>query len=143
METNNSQFDMDLHMLFDDLSAFNDFVNKVRFDATIRPIDIMLSDIGVFTSVMYKMPNRLKFEGRFSGPIEHFSVENFKAMFGKMSRIEGSLTMHPLDFNNGYHTLNVKQLRTTYDDLVNFYIPSSSKTIPMPKSLMPMGFSSS
>ena len=43
--------------------------------------------------------------------------------------------MHPLDFNNGYHTLNIKKMNFTYDDLANFYIPSSSKTIPMPESL--------
>lgn len=139
METNNSQFDMDLHMLYDDVSAFKDFVNKVTFDATIRPMDIMLSDIGFFTSVMYKMPNRLTFEGRFSGPIEHFRVDDFKTSFGKMSSIEGSISMHPLNFYDGYHTLSIKRLRTTYDDLVDFYIPSKTQTIPMPKSLEPMG----
>ena len=38
METNNSQFDMDLHMLYDDYSAFKDFVNKVTFDASIAAL---------------------------------------------------------------------------------------------------------
>ena len=135
METNNSLFDMDLHMLYDDYSAFKDFVNKVEFDATIRPTDILLSDIGVFTRVMYKMPDRLQFEGRFTGPIEHFRVDDFKANFGKSTMIEGSISMHPLDFENGYHTLNIKNMHFTYDDLVNFYIPSSTKTIPLPESL--------
>ena len=138
METNNSQFDLDLHMLYDDFSAFKDFVNKVTFDATIRPTDIMLSDIGVFTPVMYKMPDRLLFEGLFSGPIEHFSVDDFKAEFGKSTLIQGNLSMHPLDFENGEHTMNIKNMRFTYDDLVNFYIPSSTKTIPLPESLRAM-----
>ena len=138
METNNSQFDLDLHMLYDDFSAFDDFVNKVTFDATIRPTDIMLSDIGVFTSVMYKMPDKLKFNGRFTGPIEHFRVDDFKVDFGKATTIEGSLSMHPLDFENGYHTMDIKNMHFTYDDLVNFYIPSSTKTIPLPESLRAM-----
>ena len=135
MESNNSQFDLDLHMLYDDYSAFQDFVNKVEFDATIRPTDIMLSDIGVFTPVMYKMPDRLKFHGRFTGPIENFRVDDFKADFGKATTIEGSISMHPLDFENGYHTMNIKNMHFTYDDLVNFYIPASTKTIPLPESL--------
>ena len=138
METNNSQFDLDLHMLYDDYSAFKDFVHKVTFDATIRPTDVMLSDIGVFTNVMNKMPDRLQFNGRFTGPIEHFRVDDFKADFGKATTIEGSLSMHPLDFNNGYHTLNIKNMHFTYDDLVNFYIPSATKTIPLPESLRAM-----
>ena len=138
MVTNNSVFDMDLHMLYDDYSAFKDFVHKVTFDATIRPTDIMLSDIGVFTSVMYKMPNQLKFNGRFTGPIEHFSLDDFKAEFGKSTMIQGDISMHPLNFMNGEHTLNIKNMNFTYDDLVNFYIPSKTKTIPLPESLRAM-----
>lgn len=139
METNNSLFDLDLHMLYDDFSAFNDFVNKVEFDATIRPSDVMLSDIGVFTEVMYKMPDRVNFEGRFTGPIEHFRVDDIKAKLGKSTSFAGSISMHPLDFENGEHTLKIKNMNFTYDDLANFYIPSSTKTIPLPESLQAMG----
>ena len=139
METNNSQFDMDLNMLYDSFDAFSDFVNKVNFDATIRPTNVMLSDIGVFTEVMYKMPNKVKLEGHFTGPIEHFRLDDMKMAFGKSTSFQGSISMHPLDFNNGYHTLNIKNMRFNYDDLANFYIPSKTETIPMPESLRPMG----
>lgn len=135
METNNSRFDMDLNMLCNGFGAFGSFVDSVVFDASIRRSDIMLSDIGPFTSTMYKMPDRVKFEGRFTGPIEHFRVDNIKVELGKSTSFRGSISMHPLDFNNGYHTLNIKKMNFTYDDLANFYIPSSSKTIPMPESL--------
>ena len=138
METNNSSFDLDLNMLYNGFDDFNSFVDSVVFDATIRPTDIMLSDIGVFTEVMYKMPDRVKFEGRFTGPIEHFRVDDIKAELGKSTSFKGSISMHPLDFENGYHTLNIKNMHFTYDDLANFYIPSSTKTIPMPESLRTM-----
>ena len=82
METNNSLFDLDLSMLFNGFDDFDSFVDSVVFDATIHPTDVLLSDIGVFTEVMYKMPDRLQFEGRFTGPIEHFRVDNFKVRFG-------------------------------------------------------------
>ena len=139
METNNSQFDMDLNMLYDSFDAFSDFVNKVDFDATIRPTNVMLSDIGVFTQVMYKMPNKVKLEGHFTGPIEHFRLDDMKMALGKSTSFQGSISMHPLDFNNGYHTLNIKNMRFNYDDLANFYIPSKTETIPIPESLRPMG----
>ena len=139
MVTNNSSFDMDLNMLYHGFDDFDNFVDSVVFDATIRPTEIMLSDIGVFTNVMYKMPNRVKFEGHFTGPIEHFRVDDIKAELGKSTSFQGSISMHPLDFENGYHTLNVKNMQFNYDDLANFYIPSSTETIPLPESLKPMG----
>ena len=139
METNNSLFDMDLNMLYNGFDDFKSFVDSVVFDATIRPSDIMLSDIGVFTEVMYKMPDRVKFQGRFTGPIEHFRVDDMKAELGKSTSFQGSISMHPLNFENGYHTLNIKNMKFNYDDLANFYIPSNTKTIPMPESLKPMG----
>ena len=138
METNNSLFDLDLSMLFNGFDDFDSFVDSVVFDATIHPTDVLLSDIGVFTEVMYKMPDRLQFEGRFTGPIEHFRVDNFKVRFGRSTMIQGNISMHPLDFENGYHTLNIRNMQFSYDDLANFYIPSNTKTIPMPESLRPM-----
>ena len=135
---NDTRLDVDLNMLYNDYAAINSFVDSVVFDATIRPTDIMLSDLGVFSEVMYKMPNRILFEGRFTGPIEHFSVDDLKAEMGKSTVIEGNLSMHPLDFNDGEHIMNIKRLQFTYDDLTNFYIPSSTKTIPLPESLRPL-----
>ena len=135
---NDTYIDADLNMLYNDYKAFNSFVDSVVFDATIRPTDIMLSDIGVFSEVMYKMPDKIHFEGRFTGPIEHFSIDDLKAKFGKSTVIEGSLSMHPLNFFDGTHEMNIKRLQFSYDDLANFYIPSSTKTIPLPESLRPM-----
>ena len=135
---NDTRIDADLNMLYNGYNAFHSFVDSVAFDATIRPTDIMLSDIGVFSEVLYKMPNRILFECRFTGPIRHFSIDDLKAEFGKSTVIEGSLSMHPLDFFNGEHEMNIKQLQFTYDDLASFYIPSSTKTIPLPESLRPL-----
>ena len=135
METNNSLFHMDLGMKFNSYNAFQSFVDSVVFDANIHPTDILLSDIGYFASVMYQMPNRLRFEGKFSGPIEHFSVKDMNVNFGKKTNIRGDLSMHPLDFEDGEHMLNIKNIRFSYEDLVNFHIPGSSGTIPLPESL--------
>ena len=135
LETNNSLIHTDLNMLFDSFEAFQDFVNLVRFDATIYPTDILLSDVGVFATVMYKMPDRILFQGRFTGPIEHFTVSDIEAQIGKSTLLQGNISMHPLDFEDGEHRMNIKKFRFTYDDVANFYIPSSSVTVPLPESL--------
>jgi len=138
MEANNSRFDADIHMMYNDYSAFSSFVDSVEFDAVIRPTDMLLSDVGVFADVMNKMPNRIQFEGHLTGPIEHFRVDGMNAAFGNATRLQGSISMHPLNFKDGYHTLKIDNMYFTYDDLVNFYIPSSTKTIPLPESLRPL-----
>ncbi|MBR5910540.1 MAG: translocation/assembly module TamB domain-containing protein [Bacteroidales bacterium] len=135
METNNSLFHLDLNMNYDGYSAFKHFVDSVEFDAKFHPTDVMLSDIGYFASVMNKMPNQLNFQGRFSGPIEHFSVDDMNVRFGKETQIKGSLKMHPLDFMDGEHELNIKNMHFTYDDLTSFHIPSKTVTIPLPEQM--------
>ena len=135
LETNNSLIHADLNMLYNNFGAFQNFVDSVNFDATIYPTDIMLSDIGAFSPVLYQMPNRILFQGYFSGPIEHFIVKDINAQIGKSTSFQGDLSMHPLDFENGMHKLNIKKMRFTYDDIVNFYIPGSSGTVPLPESL--------
>ena len=135
LETNNSLIHADLNMLYNGFGAFKKFVDSVRFDATIYPTDIMLSDIGAFARVMYKMPNRVFFQGKFTGPIAHFTVSDMDVQIGKSTSFQGRISMHPLDFNNGEHSLNIKKMRFTYDDIVNFYIPGKSGTVPLPESL--------
>ena len=135
METNNSLIHTDLNMLYNSYRAFKDFVDSVTFDATIYPTDILLSDIGAFSPVMYKMPDRILFQGRFTGPIEHFSVDDIDAKIGKSTSLQGSISMHPLDFDDGEHRMNIKKFRFTYDDIVNFYIPGKTGTVPLPESL--------
>ena len=135
METNNSLIHADLNMLYNNFGAFQAFVDSVRFDATIYPTDIMLSDIGAFAPVMYTMPNRIYFQGKFTGPIEHFTVSDIDAQIGKSTTFQGRISMHPLDFEDGEHSLNIKKMRFTYDDIVNFHIPGGSGTVPLPESL--------
>ncbi|MBQ6772392.1 MAG: translocation/assembly module TamB domain-containing protein [Bacteroidales bacterium] len=135
METNNSLFHLDLDMKYDSFAAFKDFVNQVEFDAKIYPTDALLSDIGYFAPVMFQMPNLVHLECVFHGPIANFNVKNLDLGFGDMTRIRGEVSMHPLDFENGYSTLNIKDMCFSYDDLVNFHIPGGSGTIPLPESL--------
>ena len=138
IQTNNSQLHLDLHMLYsgyDDISAF---VDSVYFDTRIYPTDIMLSDIGAFASVMYTMPDLVHFETVFSGPIEHFKVDDLDISFGNETHFTGNMSMHPLDFDDGFHTLHIDKMHYSYDDLVNFHIPGNTVTIPIPETLKGM-----
>ena len=135
IETNNSLLHLDLDMNYHGTGAFSKFVDSVFFDATFYPSDVLLSDFGYFSDVMFEMPNRLQLQGKFSGPIAHFNFKDMSVDLGKMTSIRGDVAMHPLDFNDGYHVLNIKNLHFSYDDLTNFRIPGKSGGIPLPESL--------
>ena len=138
-ETQNCQMDLDLYMLYDDFTAFKDFVHKVDFDADIRSANMLLSDMGPFTKVLYQMTDPVQMKGHMTGPVSGFRIDDLTCGFGKRTQLEGSLSIEPLDFAHGNHTLRINKLNYSYDDLAKFHIPTPSQTIPIPPSLASLG----
>ncbi len=139
MKTPNSNLHLDLHMLFNDFSDISHFVDSVRFDTRIYPTELLLSDIGPFTSVLYQMPDRIVFEGMMRGPVSDFTVDDLILDLGDDTHFEGSVTLRPLDMNHSTQFLNIRDMDFTFADLAAFYIPSPTKTIPIPASLVNAG----
>ena len=138
-ETAQSKLNLDLHMLYSGYPALGSFIDSVTFDSNIRTSDLMLSDLGPFSKVMYDMPDRIQLQGLMNGPVKRFQLRQLKARIGEMTRFEGDITLEPLDFLRGNQVLNIKQLNYSYNDLVNFRIPGPSKTIPLPSMLKSLG----
>ena len=137
--TDNSNLHLDLHMLFDSYSAISSFVDSVRFENTIYPTDVMLSDLGPFTEVLYQMPDKLHFEGLMKGPVRNFTVDKLKLDLGKQTHFEGNIALQPLDINNRVQLLNIKRMEYDINDLAAFHIPTPTETIPIPDALLPLG----
>ena len=126
-------------MLFDSYSAISSFVDSVRFDNTIYPTDVMLSDLGPFSDALYKMPDKLHFEGLMKGPVRNFTVDKLKLDLGKQTHFEGNIAIQPLDLDSRVQFLNIKRMDYDINDLASFYIPTSTETIPIPDALLPLG----
>ena len=139
ISTPNSNLNLNLHMLYPNLKAFNCFVDSVFFDADIYPSSIQVSDLGPFAEVLYKMTDPVKLEGWMQGPVSCFKLDDLRFAIGNYTKFEGSLAMHPLDINSGKQQLNIKKLYYSYEDLANFHIPTSSGLIPIPSALEPLG----
>ena len=139
LKTDNSQLDLDLHMLYPGYHAFANFVDSVNFDNQIRQSTLLLSDLGPFSKALHDMPNRIKMEGMMKGPIQSFELDKLKVRIGEKTRFEGNLSLEPIDFLNGNHSINIKKLNYSYQDLSKFRIPGPSKTIPLPDMLKSLG----
>ncbi len=141
IQTNNSNLDLDLHMLYSNFKGFNSFLDSVRFEATIRPTDIMLSDIGHFAYIMYEMPDRFLFQGVMDGPVSNFTVKDIVFDFGHDTHFEGAVGFDGLpDFMSNRMFLDVDKMTFSYDDIDKLRIPSvKDNRIPIPEQLAVLG----
>ncbi|MBR4392100.1 MAG: translocation/assembly module TamB domain-containing protein [Bacteroidales bacterium] len=139
LETPNSRLDLDLHILYPGYHAFKSFVDSAVFDSKIRQSELMISDLGPFAKALYDMPDLVKMQGVMKGPIKDLKLNKLKVNIGEMTRFEGDLALQPINFMKGRHTINIDRLNYSYQDLTEFHIPGSSKTIPIPAMLAPLG----
>lgn len=135
LESNHSLCDLDLHMDYNGFHAFRTFVDSVTFNSTVRPSKLKISDLGPFAKVLYTMTDEVYFEGHLTGPVADMKMDQLKASIGKQTKFEGAVSIQPLDFFHGKHTLTINKMRYTFDDINNFHIPGPTKTIPLPEML--------
>lgn len=142
IDLNDSHLDLDLEFKYNDADDFDYFVDSVVLISNIRDTHLNLSDIRFWSDVMRKMPDNVVLNADFKGIVNDFTVENLDLSFGECSNIKGYISIKDVsknDFNISYWDVDFPDLVTSYDDLVNFYIPSSSVTIPIPEAIKSIG----
>ena len=135
LRTPNSDLHLDLHMLYDGYQAFHSFVDSVWFDSKIYPTELMISDLGPFSTVLYEMPDLVHFEGWMRGPVRNFKIDGLDLNLGERTRFTGDIALQPLNLKDRVQVLNIKRFDYDLDDLSHFYLPIPSKTIPLPPTL--------
>lgn len=141
IDINNSHLDLNLEFKVNDLADFNSFEDSVVIISNIRKTHLRLDDIKYWAYVMRKMPNDVVLNTDFYGPVNDFKLNNLDLSFGECTRISGFMSMQGIchDTGDSYWVMDFPTVETSYNDLVDFYIPSSSITIPLPEMLEPMG----
>lgn len=136
LKTQATSLNMDLHFYYNSYRAYLDFVDSVRIYAKIRPSTLTLSDLRYFAPVMGKMKDTLNIAGTFDGPVSDFSLDDFAFEFKDSTDFFGTIRMKGLpDFFTTHISGNVEKMNFTYQDISEFYIPTPSGKIPLPKSL--------
>ena len=139
LRTQNSHLHLDLHMLFDSYGAISHFVDSVRFDNTIYPTTVTISDLGPFSELLYEMPDAYHFEGIMQGPVRNFTFNKLKLDLGQHTHFEGNIALQPLDLNNRVQVLSIKKLDYDINDIATLHLPIPSNTLPIPESLLALG----
>ena len=136
LKTHATSLDMDLRFLYNDLKAYNKFVDSVKIEAEFRPSQLTLSDIGYFTNVMKIMKDTLQIEGSINGYVRDFVAEDFRFSFKDSTNFEGDIKMTGLpNFFETHILADIKELNFTYQDITQLAIPTPTSKVPLPEML--------
>ena len=139
VETHASVLNLDLRFLYNGHKSFKTFVDSVMIIGNIKPTQLTLSDLRFFSPTMAKMTDTLQISGLVTGTVRDFTANNFHFAFKDSTNFEGSIKMKGLpNFFETHIVGNVKKMSFTYQDLVEFAIPTPTRKIPMPESLSSM-----
>jgi len=106
---------------------FQDFTNKVKFDASIIQSSISLGELAYFTSETEGMQDFVTLKGDVSNVVNQLSLTNFSLGFGKVSKIQGDFILPNFE-NKSALKLNQKinYAYISIEDLTNFKLPKSA-----------------
>jgi hypothetical protein len=136
LRTNHSDLDLSFDFLYPEWQAYNDFLNRVTIHASIAPTTLDLSDIGAFAPIMYRMKDRFRISGMIRGTVSNFHAKNFKVAFGTNTTFWGNISANGLpNVEETFVDLNIKTFTTNKLDIVSFYLPGDTRTIPVPEFL--------
>jgi len=121
---NNSNFDLDFGFNYNSYRSYSEFIDSVVIYADIRPSEMFMSDIGFFTNVMKKMPNRVGLTGKVYGTISDFKGDDVRVHYGRHTRLalDAEITGLP-DFFSSYLVADFREVTTTACELKTIFIP--------------------
>jgi len=67
--TENSDLDFDLKFIYSSYSDMNDFLDSVVMKGNFRESELLMSDLGYFSEVLFEMPDRVKISGNAYGTV--------------------------------------------------------------------------
>lgn len=108
--------------------AFLNFTQEVKFQASIRKSSIDLRDLSCFSHHLNSFKESISVSGNVRGSVSDLKGKNINISFGKMSTLQGDITMIGLpDFDNTFIDFITSNARSNYEDLSRL---SSLYTLP-------------
>ncbi|MFM2228230.1 MAG: hypothetical protein RL664_1573, partial [Bacteroidota bacterium] len=107
----------DLGMYAPSDDAWSDFNNKVNWDIHLKPTELVLNDLSVFSSDLKGFDNVLKLEGDISGPLNNLSLWNMDLQFGRQSQFKGNIhLMNAMNLDSLKYELAAESIISNYND---------------------------
>jgi len=141
LETKSTNLSLDCALNYENSDDLNDFVNKVKIHAEIRPSKLNTKDLSYFVEDMKGMDNLLTFSGSVIGKISNLKLRNFRLNYGRSTTFEGAISMNGLpDIDETFIRATINRLTTTKQDLEDFLLPGKfNNRIIVPQQFLTFG----
>ncbi len=142
--TNNSTIRNYFRMSYDDMSSMNDFIHKVKMQASFENSQIDSDDIAFFAPAMKTWKKSIQLNGTARGTVDDLVGKNLLIQAGSNTLLNGDISLTGLpDINQTFIDFKANDFRTTYQDAVAFVPAVSRVTIPNLRQLQFIRFNGS
>ena len=131
-----------LNLKINNLSDFNHFEEKVKWDVNFLPSKLHSDDLAYFTNVLKPLNRKIYFAGIVKGTLSSLRFRDFKIRHNLKTYIEGNYNLDGLTNSSyPYLLLKFKVLNTNYTDFENLVISEGNqiKKITIPEELSKLG----
>jgi hypothetical protein len=142
--TNNSTIRNYFRMSYDDMSSMNDFIHKVKMQASFEDSQIDSDDIAFFAPAMKTWKKSIHLKGTARGTVDDLVGKDLIIQAGSNTLLNGDISMTGLpDINQTFIDFTANDFRTTYQDAVAFVPEMKNVTIPNLRQLQFIRFNGS
>ena len=142
--TNNSVIRNYFRMSYDHMSSMNDFIHKVKMQASFENSQIDSDDISFFAPAMKTWKKSIHLNGSARGTVDDLVGKDLIIQAGSNTLLNGDISMTGLpDINETFIDFKANDFRTTYQDAVAFVPEMKNVTIPNLRQLQFIRFNGS
>lgn len=138
--TADSRIFMNFGFYYSDWSSYSEFVDSVRFKATVRPSVIQLADVACFVPSIKGMDNAFVVSAQVNGPVNALELTDINAYYQDNTALYGRLNIY--DIANKERDLrfdaDIKNSVVNLSEMTDFLLPQGKK-IPLPAMVTTLG----
>ncbi|NDV64402.1 translocation/assembly module TamB domain-containing protein [Bacteroides sp. 224] len=124
----NTSLQMDtIHMNYDSLGAFRNFLTDVQFSLKIKPSHITLHDISPFVPVLEHFKEKIKLELRANGTIDQLNCPELTINSDNHLRVRGNVSLHDLSTPENAFIYGKLSYLSVNQDGIDFLVRNFSK----------------
>ncbi len=135
-----SKLDLDFNFKYNGFEDFNDFEEKIKIIADIRPTRLNLADIGYFAPELFVMEDVFNFSVKVEGTVSDFKSKNLIFDYGELTHFSGDVNMKGLPYiEKTLSYVKIRNLTTSADDIERFAIPGNPTFIDLSAEFSRLG----
>lgn len=137
----NSKLELDsVRMDYDSISSLKSILNSVRWNAKIKPSNVVLKDLAAFVPNFSQMNDPVKIKGDLVGRISSFRVRDLEVQYRNSFLMKANVDLNGIpDIDETFIFADVKDFRVNRGEAQDFISKLTKRPFVLPKELGRLG----